>query len=128
MTYALKIEDIGISALELNLWYTQSQNPEDVIREKLMKFNRSCRRLESEDSPLEKGEWLIAFFGFIPYHYDYEGRPDKYDYHFIRLENNQWMHREGIGEDISIVSDEIIKAFKSEGYQPQYFAVKQVED
>mgnify|MGYP004607678489 CR=1 FL=1 len=128
MTYALQIEDMDISILDLNLWYHQSQNPEDVIREKLKEFNRSCRSLANQNSPLEKGEWLIAFFGFIPYHFDYEGRPDAYDYHFIKWDDNQWKHRKCIKADITPISDDVINEFIKKGYNPKFFAVKTVED
>ena len=121
MTFALKIENTT-NYSNFNLWYFQNQVPEDVIREHLKKINRSCRRLESENSALEKGEWLIAFFGFIPYHYDYEGRPDMYNYHFIRRVGHKWMHRQSINADITPISDNLI-----EEYKPMYFAVKQVE-
>ena len=127
MTFALKIENIDTNYLDFNLWYFQNKNPEDVIREHLKKFNRSCRRLESETSTLEKGERLIAFFGFIPYHYDYEGRPDMYDYHFIRQVDHKWMHRQSINADITPISDNLIEEFTTAGYRPMYFAVKQVE-
>lgn len=127
MTFALKIEDMDISYSNFDFWYFQSKNPEDVIREHLKEFNRSCRRLENETSPLEKGEWLVAFFGFIPSHYDYEGRPDKYDYHFIRWVDNKWMHRKCISAEITPISDNLIEEFTEAGYKPMYFAIKQVE-
>lgn len=126
MTAALKIEDMNITS-DLNLWY--SRDPESEIREKIEKahLNRKLRRLDSENSPLEKGEWLIAFFGFIPYKFDYEGRPEMYDYHFIFMENGKWMHRSHIGAEIAEIEDDLFKNFEDAGYPPQFFAVKQVE-
>lgn len=126
MTYALQIEDIDIDHLDLDLWY--SRNPDSEIREKCERFNRSCRRLKYEKDSLEEDEWLIAFYGFIPLHYDYEGIPDMYDYHFMKYEDGVWMHRPSIGKDICPVPSEVISAFKAEGYSPQYFAVKRIED
>lgn len=126
MTYALELENMNIDSLDLNLWY--SRNPESQIREKCQQFNRSIRQIESDNSPLEEGEWMIVFFGFIPYHYDYEGRPDMYDYHFIRRKEDQkWYHRTGIGGKISEIEENLFSEYLNSGYPPQYFAVKQVE-
>ena len=126
MTSALKIEDMNITS-NLDLWY--SRNPEDEIREKIEKahLNRKLRRLENENSPLEEGEWLIAFFGFIPYKFDYEGRPEMWDYHFIYMENGKWMHRSHIGAEITEIEKDLFKNFEVAGYPPQFFAVKRVE-
>lgn len=124
MTAALKIENENISPLDLNLWY--SRNPENEIREKCERLNRSCRRLENEGSPLEEEEWLIAFFGFIPLHRDYEGRVDQYDYHFIFHDGNKWLHRPSKGKEICTVSDNLIADFTNAGFPPQFFAIKRV--
>jgi len=126
MTYALDLENQNINRLDLTLWY--SHNPEEEIRRKCEQFNRSIRRLENVDSFLEKDEWIIAFYGFIPIHFNYEGFPDRYDYHFMKLQNGVWMHRPSIGKTICVVTEDVLSAFIAEGYQPQYFAVKRIED
>lgn len=124
MTYALKIEDVDVNPNDLRLWY--SSNPEEEIQEKCNLFHRSCRKISSPKD-INSNEWLIAFFGFVPIHYDYEGLADRFDYHFMIWENGHWEHRQGIGKDISIVSQETINSFIAEGFPPQYFAIRKTE-
>ena len=122
MTFAFKLESLNLNALDLKLWY--SRDPEQSIREKVERFYRSIRRLENKDSKLESDEWLVAFFGFIPIKFDYEGTPEEYDYHFMKYENGMWMHRPSIGKGVFPVEEETFLEYESEGYPAQYFAVR----
>lgn len=127
LTYALQIEDIDIADTDLMLWY--SRFPEKAIQEKCKKFGRKCRSLENEYSEIHDSEWIIAFYGFIPIHWDYEGLPDQWDYHFMRKVDNIWIHRPYIGAtEILVVPEETRRAFINEGYPPLFFAISKVEE
>lgn len=126
MSYALDVENENINHFDLDLWY--SHNTENIIREASKRLNRSSRLLDNEFSPLQKDEWLIAFFGIIPLRYDNYGDVEQIDYHFMKYENGTWMHRRCIGANITKVTGEVFVEFLALGYKPQFFAIKKVEE
>lgn len=126
MTYALDIEDQCLEDIDSFLY---SRFPEKAIQEKCKKFGRNCRLLKSDNDELYDGEWVIAFYGFIPTHRDYEGLPDQWDYHFMRKVADIWIHRPYIGAtEIAVVPEETRNAFIKEGYPPLFFAISKVEE
>ncbi len=126
MTYALDIDDQCVEDADSFLY---SSFPEKAIQEKCKKFGRICRKLESENSEIYDGEWIIAFYGFIPVHRDYEGIPDNWEYHFMKKVDTIWMHRPYVNAtEISVVPEETKEAFIRSGYPPLFFAISKVEE
>ena len=124
MTYALKIEEMDLSPLALNLGY--SKDAFKAISEKCNEdFGLTCRKVERNDSLTEE-EWLVVFFGFWATKFDYEGRPEVWDYAFCRQEDDgTWMERASIGsKPASIDIDEMIAEFHRIGIAPMFMAVQ----
>lgn len=125
MSYALRLEnDDKLTPIDT---YFFSGNKERNFAELSKKFHIKFRQLNDPGEPLLENEWLIAFIGFFPTHWDYEGIADNYDCHFILKTGGFWMHRPGAGKEIVEAKKE---DFLSGGpkYPPQYFAVKRVEE
>ena len=128
LTYALQIEgQKGVDYYTfLDLAYTK--NIVNELKEIAKKFKRSLRQLESAKESLINGEWVMVLYGPIVTKRDYEGRPVEFDVHAIKIIDGIWTHRRHIEADITEVPQSTLKAFASEGYEPQYFAVKRIED
>ena len=126
MSYALDVEGRNLGPFKLDLYYSHGL-PENEIRYAAEKLGRKIRKLENKDDPLNEGEWLIAFFGFIPIRYDAFLESYLYDYHFIKFDG-QWMHRRYINSKITPVREELFLEFESQGFEPMYFAVKRMEN
>ena len=127
LTYALQIEgQKGVDYYTfLDLAYTK--NTVNELKEIAKKFRRSLRQLESTEESLIDGEWIMVLYGPIVTKRDYEGIPAEYDVHAIKVNNDGiWTHRRHIEADITEVPQSTLKAFASEGYEPQYFAVKRI--
>ena len=125
MSYALEIEEMDLSPLALNLGY--SKDAFEAISEKCHEdFGLACRKVEPNDS-LKEGEWLVAFFGFWATKFDYEGRPEVWDYTFARQENDgTWTERASIGAEVTTIDDieKMISNFQKIGIEPLFIAVK----
>lgn len=127
MTHALDIEELDIPNSKLSLWY--SSDPFQEILEKCHRYyNRTCRKVNRYDKLLD-GEWLVVFFGFVAIKFDYEGRPEYYDYHFARQEpDGSWTERPSIYEEISIVNiDNLISDYKKINIKPIFLAIKKID-
>ena len=125
MTHALKLEtNFEVSPVDT---YFFSGNVQRNFENLSQKFQRNFRKLDGPSAVLENHEWLIAFIGFFPSHYDYEGLPDEYDCHFMKFEDGKWTHRPGANAEIVEVPE---SEFTSGGpnYPVQYFAVRRVEE
>lgn len=128
ITAASKIEDI-FSGSALDLYISPRRSRLEQLNELIGPMGRKFREIKNpEEISLEEGEWLTAMFGPFPKKVNYEGIPEEFDYHFIFQEGDIWKHRDGIGEPITNVEKDLFEFFISKGYQPHYFAVKQVED
>ena len=125
MTYALDIENMELKSTDSIL------TPYDVRNsfEKLgNEFRRKFRKLDSENSPLFEGEWLILFLGLKVVHRDYEHIPDKWEYHFARKVNGVWLNRPDYGsEEVVPFLDEERDEMVSDGYQLSFFAIRKDE-
>lgn len=125
MTHALKLEtNFEVSSADTHFFSGNTvRNIDDISK----KFHRSFRVLDGPSDILQEGEWLIAFIGFFPSHYDYEGIADEFDCHFMLFEDGVWTHRPGANADIENVPE---SEFTSGGssYPVQYFAVRRVEE
>ena len=123
MTYALKLEKEDIPNSELNLWY--NSDPFVEISTKCEDtYHRTCRKVDGE-ADLHDGEWLVVFFGFVATKFDYEGRPEIYDYHFVRRESNgTWTERPAIYEDIHTTDIEnMIGEYDKLDIKPLFLAI-----
>ena len=127
MTYALKVEDSTTTSLRSLNW---TLTPEEAVKDICCECNRKARKISDLNSPIEKDEWRIIFFGFVPLHRDYEGTVDKYDYHFVlQNEDGTYSERETWGATPqSINLDELTAAYKEFGIEITYFAVKKLEE
>lgn len=128
MTYALDIEGYNLLNSELKLWY--SLDPFVEISTKCQDtYHRTCRKVNSVDDLLD-GEWLVVFFGFVAIKFDYEGRPEDYDYHFARRESNgTWTERPSVYTEIQDVDiDNMISEYAKIGIKPMFLAIGKVED
>lgn len=124
MTYALKLEgEYQISSSDTHFYSGNVAKNFDSLSKKI---SRCFREIDGPSSILKDGEWLVAFIGFFPYSYDYEGLPEIYDCHFMLYEDGKWTHRPGAGQQIEPVPD---SEFTSGGpnYPVRYFAVRRVE-
>lgn len=123
MTHALDIEGYNLLNSELKLWY--SLDPFAEISTKCQDtYHRTCRKVNSVDDLLD-GEWLVAFFGFVAIKFDYEGRPEDYDYHFARRESNgTWTERPSLYSEIQNVDiDNMISEYAKIGIKPLFLAI-----
>ena len=103
MTYALKLEgEFEVSSVDT---YFFSGNIQRNFSDLSKKFSRSFRELDDPSATLEDGEWLIAFIGFFPSHYDYEGLPDEFDCHFMLFGGERWTHRPSANAEIADVPE-----------------------
>ncbi len=129
LTYALGIED---KEVEVNFYsfsdLAYTRNTVSELERIAKGFNRSMRRLKSADDELKNGEWIMVLYGPIITKRDYEGRPVEFDVHAIKVVDGLWSHRQCIDAEVTSVPDSTPEAFASEGYEPQYFAVKRIED
>ena len=128
MTHALDIENEDIPNSELNLWYNSDPFVEISTKCKDT-YHRTCRKVNSADNLLD-GEWLVVFFGFVAIKFDYEGRPEIYDYHFVRRENNgTWTERPSLDTNIQNVNiGDMILEYSKVGIKPMFLAIGKVED
>ena len=122
MTHALDLENEDVHNSDIDLWY--SSNPFSEISEKCKKHKRSCRLVE-RDETLLPGEWLVAFFGFVITKVDYDGYPEKWDYHFVRKEKDGiWTERESKYEDITFVDiNKLMSDYKKINIDPLFLAI-----
>ena len=128
MTHALDIENEDILNSDLKLWY--SSDPFSEISEKCEKYyHRTCRKVKRDDK-LRKGEWLVVFFGFVAIKLDYEGRPEIWDYHFVRqTPDGNWTERPSIYEDIHVTNiDNMISEYAKVGIHPMFLAIGKAEE
>lgn len=128
MTHALDIEEYDLLNSELRLWY--SPNPfVDILTKCEDTYHRTCRKVNSVDDLLD-GEWLVVFFGFVAIKFDYEGRPEDYDYHFARRESNgTWTERPSVYTEIRNVDiDNMIFEYSKIGIKPMFLAIGKVEE
>lgn len=129
MTHALDLENKGIPSSEFRLWY--SFDPFAEISVKCKKsFHRTCRKVKRNDK-LHEGEWLVAFFGFVALKFDYEGRPEIFDYHFVRQEiGGIWTERPSIFQEVRTTDiDCMISEYAKVGIKPMFLAIgKEVEE
>ena len=128
MTHALDIENEDIPNSELNLWYNSDPFVEISTKCKDT-YHRTCRKVNSADNLLD-GEWLVVFFGFVAIKFDYEGRPEIYDYHFVRRENNgTWTERPSLDTNIQNVNiGDMILEYSKVGIKPMFLEIGKVED
>lgn len=123
MTHALDIENEDILNSDLGLWYSSDPFSEISVKCKDV-YHRTCRKVNSADDLLD-GEWLVVFFGFVAIKFDYEGRPEVYDYHFVRRESNgTWTERPSIFQKIQNVDiDNMIFEYSKVGIKPMFLAI-----
>ena len=128
MTYALKLEKEDIPNSELNLWYNSDPFVEISTKCEAV-YHRTCRKVNGVDD-LQKGEWLVVFFGFIATKFDYEGRPEIYNYHFARrYRNGTWTERPSLYSEIQNVDiDNMILEYSKVGIKPMFLAIGKVEE
>ena len=126
LSFAMKLENIPDLDVSPNLDFHLS--PEEAISKLAERFGMGSRKLASENSPLEKGEWLIAFWGFI-YFYD----SDNYglfscvpDYHFAcKGDDGIWRERMSWSAPIEEIDfSKLVEDFKKAGYPVQFFALR----
>ncbi len=128
MTHALKLENEEIPYFEFNLWY--SSDPFVGISTKCEhSYHRTCRKVKRNDK-LHEDEWLVAFFGFVALKFDYEGRPESFDYHFVRQESDgTWTERPSIYQEINTTNiDNMISEYAKVGIKPMFLAIGKVEE
>ena len=128
LTYALQIEDNKEVDFFSFSDLTYTRNTVSALKKIAKGFNRSIRRLESTDDQLIDDEWIMVLYGPIIAKRDYEGRPVQFDVHAIKVVDGLWYHRRCIDAEVTSVPQSTLKAFASEGYEPQYFAVKRIEE
>ena len=123
MTHALDLENEDIPSSEFGFWYSSEPLTEISVKCKNV-FHRTCRKIKREDQ-LREGEWMVVFFGFIALKFDYEGRPEIFDYHFARQENNgTWTERPSIFQEIQNVNiDNMIHEYSKVGIKPMFLAI-----
>ena len=128
MTHALDIENEDILNSDLGLWYSSDPFTEILVKCKKV-FHRTCRRIKRKDELLE-GEWLVVFFGFVAHKFDYEGRPEVFDYHFAKQESNgTWTERPSVFQEIQNVDiDNMIFEYSKIGVKPIFMAIGKAED
>ncbi len=127
---ALKLEERALEWVICPDWRTP---PIESIKNLASDFGLKARVINTPDVPLEKGEWVIVFWGFYARNcYD----PDDYSggmwncvpnqFHFGYLsENGKWMERIGVGEPlVEFDLDSKIFLFRSVRLEPTFFAVK----
>ena len=124
----MDIENEDIPNSELNLWYNSDPFVEISTKCKDT-YHRTCRKVNSADNLLD-GEWLVVFFGFVAIKFDYEGRPEIYDYHFVRRENNgTWTERPSLDTNIQNVNiGDMILEYSKVGIKPMFLAIGKVEE
>lgn len=123
ITSAFKIEPYDGSSWDLYIYPKRYCSTLEQLNTLMNPLGRICRSLENQDSLLEEGEWLIGFYGPFPTKY-YEGIPELWDYHVIFKEDNVWKHRDGKGQPITEVSEDLFQYFRGHEIELQYFAVK----
>lgn len=123
MTHALDLENEDIPSSELSLWYSSDPITEIAVKCKKI-FHRTCREIKHKDKLLE-GEWMVVFFGFVALKFDYEGRPEIFDYHFAKRESNgTWTERPSIFQEIQSVDiDNMIFEYSKVGIKPLFLAI-----
>lgn len=128
MTHALDIENEDILNSDLRLWYSSDPFTEILVKCKDT-YHRTCRKVNSEEDLLD-GEWLVAFFGFVAIKFDYEGRPEGYDYHFARRKNDgTWTERPSVYSEIQNVDiNNLTSEYSKKGIEPMFLAIGKVED
>lgn len=128
LTYSLRLpeDEVTHSRVENLDWLLP---PIEALSLFSKKYHRNVRLLENKDSELIKGEWKIAFFGYIPINRDYEGRPTMYDYHLVRKNSDgTWSHRKTWDADPDRIDMEEMSAeYTKIGYPPMYFAIRETE-
>lgn len=126
MTYALDIENLELQMTDSILSPFEVRNSFEHLAKK---YSRKIRKVDSEDSPLTDGEWLILFLGLKVVHRDYEYIPDKWEYHFAKKVNGLWLNRpEYEAKEICFFSDEEKETMVANGYPISYFAVRRAEE
>ena len=75
-------------------------------------------------------EWMVVFFGFVALKFDYERRPEIFDYHFAKRESNgTWTERPSIFKEIQNVDiDNMIFEYSKVGIKPRFLAIGKAED
>lgn len=126
---ALKLEEHAIKRIVCPDCHTP---PVESVINLARDYGLNARLINTPDTPLEKGEWVIVFWGFYAKNcYD----PDDYSsmwncvpnqFHFGFLsENGKWMERIGVGEPlVEFDLDSKISLFRSIRLEPKFFAVK----
>lgn len=84
----------------------------------------SCRTLKTKDDRLHEGEWIIALFGFIDLHRNYNGLVDEWGYQFIYKENGVWLTRtKETGDKIVEAEKDIFEKYEKKGYPACFYAL-----
>ena len=82
---------------------------------------RRIREIENEHSPLEKGEWMVVFFGF----WSTRSMLSPFDYHFVlRQDDGTWIQQDrGDIHPYPAKIKEMIKDAKQQNIFYQFYAV-----
>lgn len=127
---ALKLEERALKGIVCPDWQTP---PVQSVINLARDYGLIARLIKTPNALLEKGEWVIVFWGFYPRDCydpdDYSGSlwncvPNQFHFGFLS-ENGTWMERKGIGEPlVEFDLDSKISLFYTVQLEPNFFAVK----